>query len=707
MLNRWTYGWLGKPHAAPPLGQPLDSPPSPTTSYKTAHEYEEDSKVLPGAWVKPLEDLGESEEEAGGRFPPFPSLSSRQPSEKEQPGRRRIARFEDDPVSVPLSPPLHTPPAVSPRTLSRLKHQLATRTTPPRTDDPQQVIARDFAHRNYLNFPSTSDRKPREPSPLSSPLLETRQTLPRRTKPLMSDISTIKASRIHTQKPSWESDWKELVEMETRERSNPEEKPESTRTLKADERGSWSALFESPEMTLIEGTLLAPPPSFTSTREISRLHREYWIPCQAILSTEAVYLLMPSDNLSPLPSQIQQPRSASSATLVLELDECRSLNKPTDVKDRDRLYPFEIELEDGMKLYFATETANEWMTWTTTIRQQIDLVNGRAPPSPENASDFVRKDQHAYSDPESNRPSSKHLEDLRKMSEQLEEDSRKRGNREEDRTRLNEWMREMDRESALQQYEGQLSQSRSQVDPVVRNRDTSPRRLLKPRPQHQRQSTMVDATVQASVQPDTLRADRQGRTTSRRKYQGPDPKELLELFQQQQHHLEQSRHFQQDQGKALAAIIKDLHSNRETLYNTVPVLHQALSTIKEAQQAQADTLLAFAERLKSKTTQPLANSTRQQPKPSSNMSIPHQHRDNSQSAPAAPPSWARAAMMEEEESFGRVKKTNERSSKNGLGSVSAPFDGIIRGGTAHSKLRRASPERERAGMNSRWREGTV
>ncbi|GAA5992559.1 hypothetical protein JCM5350_005916 [Sporobolomyces pararoseus] len=695
MLNRWTYGWLGKPEAAPPLRQTLDSPPSPTPSFKTALDYEDDSNSLPGGWIKPLKELRESGEEAGGRFPPFPSLSSHQPSTKEQSRRRRIARFEDDPVSVPPLPAAHPPPTVSPETLGRLKSKLASRTSPPRTDELNHFIARDFAHPDEVNFPSTNYSKLRKPSTSRSPNLEIPRTSARRTKPFMSDVSTIKASRMHQQKPSWENEWKELVETKKRDPSKFEGEQKCTRTMGAEERGRTSGLPELAEHILIEGTLLAPPPSFTSTREISRLHREYWISCQAILTTRALHLLVPSEDFSTLQPQMRRP-SDSSSDLTLDLDEFRSLNKPTDVKDRDELYPFEVKLVDGKKLYLATETAKDWMIWTSTIKQHIDLVKGRAPPSPENVADLVRGDDLADTYSETSRPIENHLEDLKRWSKQLEqEDSRGFGKREEERTRLNDWMREMLHEarcSAPREFheEEDPRKSRSQGDQAGRNRDTSPRRLLKPRPEQQRRPTMVDATVQVSEQPETPRAARTGRTTSRRKYQGPDPKELLELFKQQQDHLEESRRFEQDQSKALVYIIKDLHSNREALYNTVPVLHQALSTIKEAQQAQADTLLAFAERLKSKTTKSPANPTRQQLP--LNVARPVRTQGSSQ---AVPPSWARAAMRQDEGSSGRGRNMDSRSSENGFALASAPLNGVTRHGDTQSKLRRASPERRR------------
>lgn len=253
MLNRWTYGWLGKPEAAPPLRQPLDSPPSPTTSFKTALDYEYDSNTLPGGWIKPLEELWKTGEEAGGRFPPFPSLSSHQPLTEEQLGRRRTARFEDDPVSVPPLPPAHPPPKVSPETLGRLKHQLATRTTPPRNDELNQFLVRDFAHQNEFKSPSTNYSKLRKPSTSPSPRLKIHRASPRQIKPFMSDVSTIKASRMHSQKASWESEWKGLVGTEKRERDpNCEREQKSTKTVEAEEKEQEFSLPELPEQILIE-----------------------------------------------------------------------------------------------------------------------------------------------------------------------------------------------------------------------------------------------------------------------------------------------------------------------------------------------------------------------------------------------------------------------------------------------------------------------
>lgn len=114
-----------------------------------------------------------------------------------------------------------------------------------------------------------------------------------------------------------------------------------------------------------QGTLLIPPPTFTSLTEISKLSRLHWIPYQALLTTKTLRFLLPSSD----PSSPAEPSgNAAPSVVLLSFDECSELAKSREMKDREQVYSFVVENKNGDKMYFATESARDWLNWSSTIR---------------------------------------------------------------------------------------------------------------------------------------------------------------------------------------------------------------------------------------------------------------------------------------------------------------------------------------------------
>ena len=87
--------------------------------------------------------------------------------------------------------------------------------------------------------------------------------------------------------------------------------------------------------TRSQGLLLVPPPNFTSLTEIAKLHHAHWIPYHAILTTRTLHFLV---NSNP---------STQTPILVLDFEHCKSLNKPRELRNREKLFSFVVEMEHG------------------------------------------------------------------------------------------------------------------------------------------------------------------------------------------------------------------------------------------------------------------------------------------------------------------------------------------------------------------------
>jgi len=111
-----------------------------------------------------------------------------------------------------------------------------------------------------------------------------------------------------------------------------------------------------------QGLLLVPPLNFTSLTEIAKLHRSHWIPYHAILTTRSLHFLVNSDPSTQTP------------ILILDFERCKSLNKPRELRDREQLFSFVAEIENGKKRYFACESARDWTTWSNKIRRVPRII---------------------------------------------------------------------------------------------------------------------------------------------------------------------------------------------------------------------------------------------------------------------------------------------------------------------------------------------
>ncbi|GAA6063470.1 hypothetical protein JCM10212_006332 [Sporobolomyces blumeae] len=134
---------------------------------------------------------------------------------------------------------------------------------------------------------------------------------------------------------------------------------------------------DRPETIELEGVLLVPPRNFTSIREIAKLRPDRWISVNAFLTTSALTLV-------PFATATSHAPGAPPYTLCL--DELLDVPVSPELPNRPRLFPFAVERKSGRPKVFAVQTAREWLTWTATIRDLIDLAHGRAPRDLDNLS---------------------------------------------------------------------------------------------------------------------------------------------------------------------------------------------------------------------------------------------------------------------------------------------------------------------------------
>ncbi|GAA5833266.1 hypothetical protein JCM5353_007929 [Sporobolomyces roseus] len=198
-----------------------------------------------------------------------------------------------------------------------------------------------------------------------------------------------------------------LKDQEEERLKKQETSQSSTRSSKRTSSiGFLQELPPQPEMFLFEGLLLVPPPNFTSLSEISKLQHSHWIPYRAVLTSRTLRFLVQSDPSTRTP------------ILVLDFDHCQSLEKPREPRDKEKLFPFMVEMENGEK------------------RELIDLAHGRAPPTFENVTEFEVNPNNLSSAVLSRHPSSqpttptrtstprsaqiaRHFDDLEKISKAL------------------------------------------------------------------------------------------------------------------------------------------------------------------------------------------------------------------------------------------------------------------------------------------------
>jgi len=255
MLNRWTYGWLGQPATEPQPRSPLNSPHSPTSSFTTALNYDGRPEDLPGGWTEPSKRQSDQRrEEAAFGFGSSPQ--QRHEFSQLHSSRHKSTRFEEIP-----SRPSSTRPAaaVSPQTLSRLKSQLARKSTfPLPTANP--LIEKDFAAPSDTSLYDTrlgcdDETHPpllTRPHPLDPPHFHSTTPDPptNSVHPTTSEPH-LPSHRTHTTKPSWASEWDNLIEKEVRERLELQERLDSAAMERAG-TVQESRLPEVPEIVVHE-----------------------------------------------------------------------------------------------------------------------------------------------------------------------------------------------------------------------------------------------------------------------------------------------------------------------------------------------------------------------------------------------------------------------------------------------------------------------
>ncbi|GAA5916085.1 uncharacterized protein JCM6883_003078 [Sporobolomyces salmoneus] len=482
-------------------------------------------------------------------------------------------------------------PTVSPETMKRLKSQLArksiSRLVPPQSRAPllpprQGESSYEAADRTSFGLDlATSAQQARVQNPeLDSaprcsvsdfavpeisrePILPVfPSNLPARAVPLRPSSSRPPPTppprtfpdhpRSLARKPSWATEREDLIRRETREReelenrlglSEPHERVAATEV----------ELPAQPERMILEGTLLVPPSNFTSLSEIGKLSRPYWIPYHAILTTKSLSFV--------LPSMLETPPSTTRT--ILEFDRCTSIDKPIELRDREGLFTFQVEMsEERGKKYFATEAATDWVTWTTAIRACIELANGRAPPTLEtvldspSSSDNLDYDERRLST--SARRVDRHLAKLKEISDRLEYNLA-----EAQQTRGSQFKEMLSSEGS-----GVLGQSQG-----WRWRD-----------ERRKEENGVASQVDTQDKDERLRDQYE---SVPRLATAQNPQELLNTLKEHELRFEENRRYGEDQSKALASFVKDLHSSQKLAYDRLPTtLDHALTTIKEAEQVQ-------------------------------------------------------------------------------------------------------------------------